>query len=344
MLEPMGLPEGALQDPHELLRDLRRFLSRRARRRDPHGRGQSRPRAAARVLRRRGRRRAAHGPELHGQPGAVPRARARAGGADRRRAARAAGDPRGRAVGQLRAQPRRAHPGQAQRVGACGGLRRVRPRGAPSALRARPAPPAADDARRRPGPHPSRLQHRVLAAGHAGPLLRRGDRDGREPRPRGPHERAHPDAVGSGAPRRLHDGRRAVPAARRGPGRAVNVATAAPRRGLAPELDRADGPAAQGVPGARLGRVQPARHGRALGPGPPQRLGRLDDRGRPQPRRAPRRLRARARRRGPRTRCSSTCSTTTSGGSATTAASRCSCGRYGARWYRLRRAGQRIAP
>ena len=30
MLEPMGLPEGALQDPHELLRDLRRFLSRRA--------------------------------------------------------------------------------------------------------------------------------------------------------------------------------------------------------------------------------------------------------------------------------------------------------------------------
>jgi trehalose synthase len=29
MLEPMGMPEGALHDPHELLRDLRRFLSRR---------------------------------------------------------------------------------------------------------------------------------------------------------------------------------------------------------------------------------------------------------------------------------------------------------------------------
>jgi maltose alpha-D-glucosyltransferase/alpha-amylase len=29
MLEPMGMPEGALHDPHELLRDLRRFIGRR---------------------------------------------------------------------------------------------------------------------------------------------------------------------------------------------------------------------------------------------------------------------------------------------------------------------------
>ena len=29
MLEPMGMPDGALQDPHELLRDLRRFMGRR---------------------------------------------------------------------------------------------------------------------------------------------------------------------------------------------------------------------------------------------------------------------------------------------------------------------------
>ena len=65
MLEPMGLPEGALQDPHELLRDLRALPVPARGRGDPHGRGQPRPRAAARVLRRRGRRRAAHGPELH---------------------------------------------------------------------------------------------------------------------------------------------------------------------------------------------------------------------------------------------------------------------------------------
>jgi trehalose synthase len=29
MLEPMGMPDGAMEDPHELLRDLRRFLGRR---------------------------------------------------------------------------------------------------------------------------------------------------------------------------------------------------------------------------------------------------------------------------------------------------------------------------
>ena len=30
LLEPMGMPKGALQDPHELLRDLRRFIGRRS--------------------------------------------------------------------------------------------------------------------------------------------------------------------------------------------------------------------------------------------------------------------------------------------------------------------------
>ena len=95
MLEPMGMPEGALQDPHELLRDLRRFLSRRAGEAILMGEVNLDPEAAARVLRRRGRRRAAHGPELQRQPGAVPRARARAGGAARRRPARAPADPRG---------------------------------------------------------------------------------------------------------------------------------------------------------------------------------------------------------------------------------------------------------
>ena len=31
LVEPMGLPEGAIADPHGLLRDLRSFLSRRSR-------------------------------------------------------------------------------------------------------------------------------------------------------------------------------------------------------------------------------------------------------------------------------------------------------------------------
>ena len=53
-------------------------------------------------------------------------------------------------------------------------------------LRARAAPPAAADARRRPAPDPDGLQPAVLAARHAGAVLRRGDRHGREPRRRGP--------------------------------------------------------------------------------------------------------------------------------------------------------------
>ena len=47
----------------------------------------------------------------------------------------------------------------------------------------------------------------VLAARHAGPVLRRGDRHGREPRHRGPPVRARPDAVdGRGQRRLLHGG------------------------------------------------------------------------------------------------------------------------------------------
>ena len=43
----------------------------------------------------------------------------------------------------------------------------------------------AADAGRRPGPAPAGAQPAVLAAGHAGAVLRRRDRDGREPRRRG---------------------------------------------------------------------------------------------------------------------------------------------------------------
>ena len=45
---------------------------------------------------------------------------------------------------------------------------------------------------------------RVLATGHAGPLLRRGDRDGREPRDRRALQRARADAVVRRAAGRLH--------------------------------------------------------------------------------------------------------------------------------------------
>ena len=173
------------------------------RRGGPARRGQPPARGPAHVLRRRGRRRAADAVLVHRQPGDVPRARARAVRAARAGAGRAAGDPARLPVGELRAQPRRADARQAVGLGARGGVRRLRSEEGASAVRPRAAPAPADDARRRPAAAADGLQPRVLAPRHAGAVLRRGARDGREPRDRGPHERARPDAVVGRAERRL---------------------------------------------------------------------------------------------------------------------------------------------
>ena len=120
-------------------------------------------------------------------------------------------------VGELRPQPRRAHPRQADRGGARGGLRRVRPGGADAGLRPRTGPPAPADARRRPAAHPHGLQPALLPAGNPRALLRRGDRHGREPRRRRPHVGAHPDAVERRPQRRLLDGAEVSPEESRSP-------------------------------------------------------------------------------------------------------------------------------
>ena len=75
------LIEGAMDDPHQVLRDLRAYLSRRNGEAVLLGEVNLAAQGRARVPRRRGRRRAAHGARLHRQPGAVPGARARRGGA-----------------------------------------------------------------------------------------------------------------------------------------------------------------------------------------------------------------------------------------------------------------------
>ena len=56
-------------------------------------------------------------------------------------------------------------------------------------------PPARAAARQRPPPHRADERAAVLAARHAGPLLRRRDRHGRQHLPRRPQRRAHADAV-----------------------------------------------------------------------------------------------------------------------------------------------------
>ena len=113
---------------------------------------------------------------------------------------------------------------------------------------------------------------------------------------------------------------------------------------LPAELDGALIRRRRGVPGARLGDDARCSTPAGLGPRPPLPLGggttsspsTTSAHGACVPRSW---SRTRA-----RTPCSSTCSTTTSGGWATRGRVKLELPRYGARWYRLRRAGQRIAP
>ena len=207
-------------------------------------------------------------------------------------------------------------------------------------VRARPAPAAAVDARRRPAAHAARLLADVLAARHAGPVLRRGDRHGGEPRDRGRYAVRSP-MQWSGEPnagfttadepcRPLPaDGPFGFPGQRR-------RASGATR--LAAELDGAADPPPPRVPGARLGRVVAARAGRPGGLRAPRRLGRFDARRRAQPRRPGDAGAPRARRRG-RARRPLRHQDAELDGELSLALEP-----YGARWFRLRRPGQRSRP
>ncbi len=109
------LIEGAMDDPHQILRDLRAFVNRRNGEAILLGEVNLAPQGRAEVHGRRRGRRAAHGARLHRQPGAVSLAGARLGAAAGEGAARLPGDPADRVAGALRAQPRRADARQAER-------------------------------------------------------------------------------------------------------------------------------------------------------------------------------------------------------------------------------------
>ena len=72
-------------------------------------------------------------------------------------------------------------------------------------------PPAGAAARQRPAQDRAAQRPAVLAARHAGHLLRRRDRDGRQRLPRRPQRRAHADAVVGRPQRRVLDGQPAPP-------------------------------------------------------------------------------------------------------------------------------------
>ena len=160
MLEPMGMPGGAIVDPHELLRDLRRFLGRRNGEAILLGEVNLPPEDQRTFFGDE------DGDELHmlfsftvNQAMYLALARESAAPLEQALAALPAIPP-GLPVGELRAQPRRADARQALGRRARGGVRRLRPREGAAAVRPRPAPPAADDARRRRAADADGLQPR----------------------------------------------------------------------------------------------------------------------------------------------------------------------------------------
>ena len=259
LIEPIGMPEGAIDDPHELAARPARVPEPPQRRRGPARRGQP---AAASSCASSSATRTATSCTWCSTSSATRRStcRWRAATAEplaRGAARRSRSSPTTASLGALRAQPRRADARQALRATSA---QEVFARFGPDpdmqlygrGLRRR-LPTMLDGDERA---HPDGLLARVLAARHAGAVLRRGDRDGREPRHRGPLRRARADAVvgdrhggfstadASSLRRPLVDGRvRARARQRRRP---------AARPGLAAELVRAPHPPPPRVPGARL--------------------------------------------------------------------------------------------
>ena len=105
-----------------------------------------------------------------------------------------AGHPAELPVGDLPAQPRRAHARDGHRPRARLHVPHLRRRPAHARERRHPPAPRAADGER---PATDRAHHLPADddAGHADPLLRRRDRHGRQHLPRRPQRRAHADAV-----------------------------------------------------------------------------------------------------------------------------------------------------
>ena len=184
LLELDGIGEAMELDPHEYLRDLRAFLNRRSGEAVLLGEVNLPRRRATPLLRRRGRRRAAPAVRFPDDAGDVRGAGPWGRSSDRHCAAGATGDPTRGFVGDVPAQPRRTDARQALGRRARRGVRRLRSRPGHAAVRPGVAPTSADDAGRRPTAAADGLQPPLRAARHADAVLRRGDRDGREPRRR----------------------------------------------------------------------------------------------------------------------------------------------------------------
>ena len=237
----------------------------------PHapGRGQPVARGRGRLLRRR--RRVPHGLPLpahaaavHGHPHGGPLPHHRHPAADARH-------PGELPVGPLPAQPRRADAGDGHRRGARLHVPGLRPRPAGPHQPGHPPPPGPAAGQR---PPQDRADERpaLLAARHAGHLLRRRDRHGRQHLPGRPQRRAHAHAVERRPQRRLlaRQSAAALPAGHHRPGvplRGRQRRDPAEQPPVAAVVDEAADRPAQALPGLR-----PRPHG-VPPPGEPQGAG-----------------------------------------------------------------------
>ena len=181
------------------------------------------------VLRRR--RRVPHGVPLPADAAHVHGGAAGGPPSDRRDPAPDAGHPRELPVGAVPPQPRRADARDGDRRRARLHVSGLRDRSADADQRRHPPAAGAADGEQ-PPPHRADEQPAVLAAGHAGDLLRRRDRHGRQHLPRRPQRGAHADAVDRRSQRRLLARRRraAVRAAHHGSGLRLSPPSTSRRR------------------------------------------------------------------------------------------------------------------
>ena len=200
LVEREGTNNENLPETHEVLKQIRAELDAHLSR--PHAAGRGQPVAGGHQGLFRPGRRMPHGVPLPADAAHVHGAGARGPLPDHRHHAPDAADPRHLPVGDLPAQSRRADARDGDRFGARLSVADLRHRPA-RAHQPRHPPPAGAAARARPPPHRADELPAALHARHAGDLLRRRDRHGRQHPPRRPRRRAHADAVVARPQRRL---------------------------------------------------------------------------------------------------------------------------------------------
>ena len=189
-----------LAETHEVLKRIRRELDARYQDRMLLAEANQWPADVRAVLRRR--RRVPHGVPLPAHAAHVHGAAAGGPPSDHRDPAADARHPRELPVGALPPEPRRADARDGHRRGARLHVPCVRRRSADAHQRRHPPPPGAADGEQ-PAADRAPEQPAALVPRHAGHLLRRRDRHGRQHLPRRPQRRPHADAVDRRPQRRV---------------------------------------------------------------------------------------------------------------------------------------------